>query len=75
MTLVSSDFEESLNALEKHGLIAPEIGHIMREMAQRFIVPSAEGGVSQLIVPLTASDGVLSIGGEPLAVIPSLSEL
>ncbi len=75
MTLVSSGFEEGLTALEERGVMPLRIGHFVRQMTQRFIVRPAGGGTSQLIVPLTASDGVLSMGGEPLAVIPSLSEL
>jgi hypothetical protein len=75
VTLVSSGFEESLGELETRGVLPPPIGDIVRSLTQRFIVPGGSGGKSQLIVPVTAAEGILSVGGEPMGRVPSLKRL
>jgi hypothetical protein len=75
VTLVSAGFEESLDALDARGVLPPPIGDIVRSLTQRFIVPGGSGGKSQLIVPVTAAEGILSLGGEPMGRVPSLKRL
>ncbi len=75
VTLVSTGFVESLQSLEEKGVIAPNLALWIRQMTERFVVPAGNGGKSDLVVPITATDGILSVGGEPIAPIPSLKEL
>lgn len=75
LTLVSSGFAERLEELEREGVMPFHLAQILRAVTQRFIVPAAGAGKSQLIVPVTAKNGVLSLGGEPLAPVPSLNRL
>jgi hypothetical protein len=75
ITLVSAGFEESLDDLERSGALPPQIGQIVRALSEPFIVPAANGGKSQLIVPVTAENGLLSVGGEPMGMVPSLKAL
>lgn len=75
VTLVSPGFEESLRELEASGVLPYQFGDLVRAMTEPFIVPGANGGKSQLIIPVTAENGLLSIGGEPMGRVPSLKEL
>jgi hypothetical protein len=75
LTLVSTGFEESLQSLEDTGAMPPHIGRAIRQMTERFVVPAGNGGKSELVVPITATNGILSVGGEPMAPIPSLKTL
>lgn len=75
LTLVSAGFEESLQSLENSGLMPPHIGRAIRQMTQRFVVPAGNGSKSELVVSITATNGILSVGGEPIAPIPSLKTL
>jgi hypothetical protein len=75
LTLVSSGFVERLEELERDGTMPVHIARIVRALTERFILPAMGAGKSQLIVPVTAADGLLSIGDEPLAPVPSLNRL
>jgi hypothetical protein len=75
ITLVSAGFEESLAELEANGVLPYQFGDLVRAMTEPFIVPAANGGKSQLIIPVTAENGLLSIGGEPMGMVPSLKAL
>lgn len=75
VTLVSAGFEESLMDLEASGVLPYQAADIVRALTGRFIVPGADGGKSQLIIPVTAENGMLSVGGEPMGRVPSLKEL
>lgn len=74
-TIVSASFGESLQSLEETGVIAPDLAFWIHQFAEPFVVPSGDGSRSDLVVPITAADGILSIGGEPMTPIPSLKEL
>jgi hypothetical protein len=75
LTLTSTGFEEGLQSLEESGVIPPYLGEYIRQIAARFVTPAADGNKSRLLVAITAADGVLSVGGEPFAAIPSLKRL
>ncbi len=75
VTLVSTSFGDNLQSLEEKGLIRPERALWIRHMTEPFIVPSGDGSRSDLVVPVTAANGILSIGGQPMTPIPSLKEL
>ena len=75
LTLASTAFEEKLGALEQSGTIAPFVGDLVRSWTAPFILPARDGKPSELIVPISAKDGLLSVGGEPLGAVPSLKTL
>ncbi len=75
LTLVSSGFQERLVELARTGALPTQMAGLLHALAEPYIVPAADGGLSQLIVPVTAREGLLSVGGEPVAVIPSLDAL
>ncbi|MCI0430778.1 MAG: DUF2125 domain-containing protein [Rhodospirillales bacterium] len=75
VTLVSTSFGESLQSLEEKGVIAPDLALWIRQLTEPFVVPFGDGSRSDLVVPITAADGILSLGGQPMMPIPSLEEL
>jgi hypothetical protein len=75
VTVVSAGFSERLDELEREGVVPFHLAEIVRALTERFTLPGADGGKSQLIVPVTAKDGLLSLGGEPLAPVPALNRL
>lgn len=75
LTLVSSGFQERLVELARTGALPAHMAGVLHALAKPFIVPAADGGLSQLIVPVTAREGLLSVGDEPVAAIPSLHAL
>ena len=75
LTLASTAFEEKLRELEQSGGIAPLLGELIRHWSAPFILPAHDGNPSELIVPLTAKDGLLSVGEEPMGAVPSLKTL
>lgn len=75
LTLASAAFEEKLGELERSGAIAPFVGTLVRRWTAPFIRPPRDGNPSELIVPISAKDGLLSVGGKPLGAVPSLKTL
>jgi hypothetical protein len=75
LTLASTAFEEKLGELERSGTIAPYVVELIRYWTAPFILPPRDGNPSELIVPISAKDGLLSLGDEPLGAVPSLKTL
>ena len=68
------DFPTNRGGLCKKGWTSAEL----LRSPQRLLAPlvrGADGGKSQLIIPVTAENGLFSVGGEPMGRVPSLKEL
>ena len=75
LTVTSKGFEEGLQSLEDSGVLPPYLHEYIRQSTARFITPAGAGIQSKLLVAITAADGVLSVGGQPMAAVPSLNKL
>jgi len=75
LTLTSDGFEEGLQSLEDSGALPPYLGEYIRQITARFITPAGEGTKSKLLVAITAADGVLYVGDQPMGAVPSLNKL
>ena len=75
ITFTSVGFAEGLDALEAKAALPPEFANFVRQLAEPFLTPADGAGKSQLVVPVTAADGILSVGEHALTQVPSLKSL
>ena len=72
-TLTVVGFEESMRALVQGGAMTPAQADLARRTVVRFSTPPEAAGGSRLVIPVTVQDGVLTLGGQPIAVVPPLT--